>query len=150
MVSFLTYEPHSGGTMVAVTETNVELARRGFEAALRGDLDAIREMITSPVAMFGFLDPEVQWHGGDPSAPGACHNREQALEFMRQARSRRRVGELVEVVDAGDKVVVIMRPPSDEGEQAALSANLTTFRDGKVIEMVHYPSPEDALAAAGI
>jgi ketosteroid isomerase-like protein len=126
--------------MVAVTETNVELARRGFEAALRGDLDAIRE----------FLDPEVQWHGGDPSAPGACHNREQALEFMRQARSRRRVGELVEVVDAGDKVVVIMRPPSDEGEQAALSANLTTFRDGKVIEMVHYPSPEDALAAAGI
>jgi ketosteroid isomerase-like protein len=140
MVSFLTYEPHSGGTMVAVTETNAELARRGFEAALRGDLDAIRE----------FLDPEVQWHGGDPSAPGACHNREQALEFMRQARSRRRVGELVEVVDAGDKVVVIMRPPSDEGEQAALSANLTTFRDGKVIEMVHYPSPEDALAAAGI
>jgi uncharacterized protein (DUF849 family) len=86
--------------MVAVAETNVELARHGFEAALRGDLDAIRE----------FLDPDVQWHGGDPSAPGACHNREQALEFMRQARSRRRVGELAEVVDAGDKVVVIMRP----------------------------------------
>jgi len=45
---------------------------------------------------------------------------------------------------------VMMRPPSLEGEPAALSANLTTFRDGKVIEMVHYPSPEEALAAAGI
>jgi ketosteroid isomerase-like protein len=123
-----------------VTETNVELARHGFEAALRGDLDAIREL----------LDTDVKWHGGDPSAPGSCHNREQALEFMCRARSRRRVGELVDVVDAGDKVVVIMRPPSEEGEQATLSANLTTFRDGKVVEMVHYPKPEDALAAAGV
>ena len=42
-----------------------------------------------------------------------------------------------------------MRPPSGEGEPAALSANLTTFRDGKVVEMVHYANPEDALAAAG-
>lgn len=62
---------------------------------------------------------------------------------MRQARRLRRVGELVDVIDAGDKVVVIMRPPSEEGEQAALNANLTTFRDGKIIEMVHYPNPED-------
>jgi ketosteroid isomerase-like protein len=123
-----------------MSEANVELARRGYEAALRGDLDAIRE----------FLDADVKWHGGDPSAPGACQNRDQALEFMRQARRRRRVGELVDVIDAGDKVVVIMRPPSEDGEQAALSANLTTFRDGKAIEMVHYPNPEDALSAAGV
>jgi len=127
-------------TIRDVSETNVQLARRGYEAALRGDLETIRE----------FLDPEVKWHGGDLSAPGACHNREQALDFMCQARSRRGVGELVDVVDAGDRVVVMMRPPSLEGEPAALSANLTTFRDGKVIEMVHYPSPEEALAAAGI
>lgn len=120
-----------------MTETNVELARRGFEDALRGDLDAIREL----------LDTDVKWHGGDLSAPGACHNREQALAFMRQARSRRRLGELVDIVDAGDKVVVIMRPPSEEGEQPTLSANLTTFREGKVVEMVHYPNPEDALDA---
>jgi ketosteroid isomerase-like protein len=123
-----------------MTESNVERARRGFEAALSGDLDAIREL----------LDPDIKWHGGDPSAAGACHNREQALEFMRRARGRRRVGELVDVVDAGDKVVVIIRPPSEDGEAAALSANLTTFRDGKAIEMVHYPNREDALAAAGV
>ena len=123
-----------------MTETNGELARRGFETALRGDLDDVRDL----------LDMDVKWHGGDPSAPGACHNREQALEFMRQARSRRGVGELIDVIGAGDKVVVIMQPPSEEGGQATLSANLTTFRDGKVIEMVHYPNPEDALAAAGL
>jgi ketosteroid isomerase-like protein len=123
-----------------MTETNVELARRGYEAALHGDLDAIR----------GLLDADVKWHGGDPSAPGACQNRDQALEFMRQARSRRGVGEFVDALGAGDKVVVIMRPPAHGGEQSELSAKLTTFRDGKVVEMVHYAKPEDALAAAGL
>jgi ketosteroid isomerase-like protein len=123
-----------------MSATNVQLARKGHEAAARGDLEALRE----------FLDPEVKWHGGDPSAPGACRNREQALEFMRQARGRRGIGELVDVVDAGDRVVVIMQPKSENGEQAALSANVTTFRDGKAVEMVHFPNPEDALAAAGV
>src|SRR5437870_13847884 len=103
-----------------MSEINVERVRRGFEAALRGDVDAIGE----------FLDADVKWHGGDPSAPGACHNREQALEFMRRARSRRPVGELIDVVDAGDKVVVIMRPRSEGSAQAPLHANLTTFRGG--------------------
>jgi hypothetical protein len=32
----------------------------------------------------------------------------------------------------------------------SLRANLTTFRDGKAVEMVHYVNPEDALAAAGV
>jgi ketosteroid isomerase-like protein len=120
-----------------MSETNVQRARRGYEAALRGDFDVVRE----------FLDPEVQWHGGDPSDPDSCHNREEALGFMRQARRRGGIGELVDVVDAGDRVVVILRPPTKEGEQATLIANLTTFRDGKAIEMVHYADPEQALAA---
>lgn len=123
-----------------MTASNVELARDGFEAVLNGDLDAVRD----------FLDPDVSWHGGDPSADGACHGREEALEFMRRARSRRRIGELIDAVDAGDQVVVIMRASSDDGEPAALSANLATFRDGRAIEMVHYPNPQDALAAAGV
>jgi ketosteroid isomerase-like protein len=123
-----------------VSETNVERARRGFEAVLRGDLDAVREL----------LHPEVSWHGGDPTAAGACQNRDQALAFMRRAGQRRPPCELVDVLDAGDRVVVIMRPaPQDDGP-AELSANVTTFRDGRVIEMVHYPNPQDAIAAAGL
>ena len=121
-----------------MSESNAELARRGYEAALRGGLDVIA----------GMLDPDVKWHGGDPTASEACHNREQTLEFMRQARRRRGIGKLVDVIEAGDKVIVILRPPSETGEPAALSANLTTFRDGKVVEMVHYPNPDDVRAAA--
>jgi ketosteroid isomerase-like protein len=122
-----------------MSESNVELARRGFEAAAHGELEVIS----------GMLDPDVKWHGGDPDAAGACHNRDQALEFMRRARGRGSVGELVDMIPAGDKVVVIMRPMAD-GEPGELSANVTTFRDGKVVEMVHYPDPDDALAAAGV
>jgi ketosteroid isomerase-like protein len=114
--------------------TNAELARRGYEAALRGDLEAIGAL----------LDPHVKWHGGDPSAPGACRNRDDALAFMQRAFGRGGVGELVDVVDAGDKVVVIMRPRGEDGAVA----NLTTFRDGKVVEMVHFAEPDEALAAA--
>jgi ketosteroid isomerase-like protein len=68
---------------------------------------------------------------------------------MRQAHSRGGVGELVDVVESGDKVVVIIRP-TGEGGQPELVANLTTFRDGKAIEMVHYPNPDDALTAAAV
>lgn len=124
-----------------MSEANVELARQGYEAALRGDLETIA----------GMLAADVSWHGGDPSAPEACKNRSEALEVMRRARGRAGIEELVDVVDAGERVVVIMRPRApEEGEPAGLVANLTTFRDGLVVEMVHYPNPEDALSAAGI
>ena len=119
---------------------NAERVRRGYEAALRGDYAALAEL----------LDPDVKWHAGDPSAKDACRNREEALAFMRNARRRRPLGELVDVIDAGDKVVVIMRPRSQDSEPAAPIANVSTFRSGKVIEMVHYPDPQDALAAAGV
>jgi ketosteroid isomerase-like protein len=105
-----------------MTETNVERARRGFEAVLRGDVDAVAEM----------LAPDVTW--------GTCRNRDEVLSFMRQARG---AAELVDVIDAGDRVVVVL----DAGGRRV--ANLTTFRDGKVVEMVHYPEPDEALRAAG-
>lgn len=116
-----------------VSAANVQRARRGFDAVVSGDYEALRE----------FLDPAVQWHGGDPTAEGACHNSDDVLKFIRLAREQGGVGELVDVIDCGDQVVVVMRPPG-EGE---LRANLTTFRDGKAVEMVAFFSPEAALAA---
>jgi ketosteroid isomerase-like protein len=114
-----------------MSESNVEIARRGWEAALRGDLETIGEL----------LHPDVKWHGGNPNAEGSCHNREQALRFMRHAW--RPQGELVDIVGAGDKVAVITRSVEEPGQ---VRANLSTFRAGKVIEMVHYPNADDALS----
>jgi ketosteroid isomerase-like protein len=119
-----------------MSESNAEIARRGFEAVTRGDFDTIAEL----------LAPDVQWHGGDPTFEGACHNRGEALTFMRRAVGAGRLGELVEVIDAGDQVVVVMQPPDGSPPRA----NLTTFRDGKVVEMVAYESPDAALAASAL
>jgi ketosteroid isomerase-like protein len=124
-----------------MSESNAELARRGYEAASHGDLEVIA----------GLLDDEVRWHGGDPSESSACRNSGEALRVMRRAVARGGIGELVDVVEAGEQVVVILRPaaPGADGE-TELTANLTTFREGKAVEMVHYPNAADALAAVGL
>lgn len=123
-----------------MTDSYTELARRGFDAVARGDYDAIAEI----------LDPEVRWHGGNPA--DGCQNRNQALAWMQNA-SRRHQGpmpELVDVVGAGERVVAIMQPaPTAEDPAPQRTANLATFRAGKVIEMVHYDDAADALAALG-
>lgn len=117
---------------------NADIAWAGFTAVARGDFDAIAD----------FLDPDVKWHGGNPA--DGCQNREQALAWMRGrgARQAGPVPELVGVHEVGNRVVVIMQPrPSDDDPQPQRTANLTTFRDGKVVEMVHYDDADEALAA---
>lgn len=120
-----------------MSQANVEIARRLYESAARGDLIAIR----------GFLDSHVKWHGGDVSAPEACRSREDVLAFIEQAHRRGAIGPLVEVIGAGERVVVVFRSPSTPGGDFELRANLAHFRHGKVIEMVAYESSDAALAA---
>jgi ketosteroid isomerase-like protein len=115
-----------------MSAANVEAARRGFEAALRGDLSAIEEV----------LHPDVKWHGGDPAS--GCQNKDEALNFIRQALDNGIEAELVDVMDAGEQVVVVLRPAGAEEPRA----NLTTFKNGKVVEMVAFETPEAALAEA--
>ena len=115
-----------------MSAANVEAARRGFEAAMRGDLVPIEHI----------LDPDVKWHGGDPGS--GCQNKEEALHFIQQALDNGIRAELVDVIDEGDQVVVVLQPAGAESPRA----NLTTFKNGKVVEMVAYESPDDASAAA--
>ncbi|HEY1590291.1 MAG TPA: nuclear transport factor 2 family protein [Solirubrobacteraceae bacterium] len=119
----------------------VGLVRGGFEAASRGDVDAIA----------GMLAPDVRWHGaGDDT--GGCQNRKQALRWMREAIER---GVAVELLDArelsGDRVALVLRrrPSSDDPEPPRPHGEIISFRDGLITEMVVYPTVEEALAAAG-
>jgi ketosteroid isomerase-like protein len=120
--------------------SNADVARHGFAAIARGDFDAISE----------FLDPEVKWHGGHVA--DGCQNRGQVLAWLRDRGDREAgpVPELVDVVAAGDRVAVILQSAAtDEDPQPRRTANLTLFRDGRAVEMVHYADAEDALAALG-
>lgn len=122
-----------------MSSANLELAKRGYQAMQRGDYEVVGELLAD----------DVKWHFGDPKAKDACRSRREALAFM-QRPGRGDLPEVVEMIDAGDRVVTILRPPPTDGESAPLRGQVTTFRDGKVIEMVGYPTVEAALAAAGV
>jgi ketosteroid isomerase-like protein len=124
-----------------MSAANVELVRWGYEAVVAGDFEPIAAMPA----------PDVRWHGGDPDFEGACHNREQALRFMRRAREGGRVGRLLDVIDAGDRVVVVMQPLAADGSpDRPQRANVTTFQGGLVVEIVVHETPAAACAAAGV
>ena len=118
-----------------MSKANVELVKRGYAAITAGDLDAVGELMA----------PEIRWHAGDPDARYACHNRKEALAYMRARQTPGRIGRLLEVIDAGDRVVVIMQPPDEDGVTPPPRANVTTVRDGQIVEMVGFESPEAAL-----
>ncbi len=69
---------------------------------------------------------------------------------MGRARRQHRIGQLLDVIDAGDSVVVVMQPPSVEGVASPPRANVTTFRDGVVVEIIAFESPQAALAHIGL
>ena len=119
----------------------VELLRSAWAAFDRGEIDEATEV----------LDPEVRWYGaGEPDAEGACHSREQARTFIRRALEDGVSTELLDIRDAGeDRLVLILHAhvPPDWGERDP-HGEVVTVRDGKVTEMVVYPTVEDALTAA--
>jgi ketosteroid isomerase-like protein len=124
-----------------VAESNAQLVRHGFEGLARGDF----------VALTDLLAPDVKWHGGDPSSPDGCHDRDQVLALIRRAWKMGAIGELVDVIDGTrGRVVVILGVPGEPDGPARTVANMTTFRGGQVVEMQHFADPDDALQAAGV
>ena len=123
-----------------MAESNAEIVRRGFEDASRGDVDEVAAL----------LDEDVYW--GAPGG-GGCQDRRQALRWMSAGISR---GVNVEVVETrelpdGRVLVVLQRttPFADERELPEPHAQIVSFRDGKISEMLVYPTAGEALATAG-
>jgi ketosteroid isomerase-like protein len=129
------------------SQENIALARRGYEAVMRGDLDALSEV----------LAPDLTWHWWE-HGPWDCHSREEALEVIRERRSQNAIGDLREVSDLGNGrvLVVLGLRPDSEITAAALGlpaghdeiANIVTIRDGKVVAMRDYRTRAEAIEAA--
>jgi ketosteroid isomerase-like protein len=124
-----------------MSASDIELLRGAWAAFQRGDIDTATEV----------LDPDVRWYGaGEADAEGACHNREQARAFIRRSLEDGISTELLDIRDAGQhRFVLILHAhvPAAWGERDA-HGEVVTVRDGKVTEMVVYPTVEDALSAA--
>jgi len=113
---------------------NAALVRRGFEAFLRGDFDALREV----------LDPGAQWLWWEP-IPGDCHDPDKILETLRARHEEGVVTALDDVIDGGEKLVVDVTGRS--GDRVSM---VVTVRDGRIVRMQDHRSREDALFDAGL
>jgi hypothetical protein len=85
-------------------------------------------------------------------ADGTCHNRGEALAFIRRAHADGVSAELLELREVGDRIVSIIQThiPPDCGDQPPPHGEVVTVRHGKIVEMVVYPTVEEALQAARV
>jgi ketosteroid isomerase-like protein len=131
-----------------VTEQNVELVRRGFEAFARGEIERVLDL----------TDPDVSWVPGIAPLLGVdtIRGRDALRHFF--------VEQLFEGFDAfsaeplsfedlGDSVLVVSRYIG-RGESTGLEVDQTffavyTLRDGKIVAFRDYETRSDALEAVG-
>jgi ketosteroid isomerase-like protein/catechol 2,3-dioxygenase-like lactoylglutathione lyase family enzyme len=120
---------------------NGALVRSGFEAFLRGDFDALREL----------MDPDAQWLWYVP-IPGDCHDRDKVLATLRDRREEGVVTGLGDVVEGGEKVLIEITGPRLEqwGLPGGRASMVVTVRDGRIVRLQDHVSHGDALADAGL
>ena len=120
---------------------NAELVRSSFDAFLRGDWDALAEV----------MDPGVEWLWHEPGE-WDCHDRRQVLATLFERQREGVVTGLNAVVAAGDRVFVEVTGPrlEESGSPSARACMVITVRDGRIVRMQDYPNRAAALAGAGL
>jgi ketosteroid isomerase-like protein len=128
------------GPQMQMSDENVFLARRGYEAFIRGDLSTALEDV----------DPNVEWQ--IYLVPGSGGNRYRGHEGVRQARQDAvaifegpRL-EIEQFVGHGERVVAFLRL-AERGEcgrreVCARLAQLFVLREGKVVRLETYAERE--------
>jgi uncharacterized protein len=130
-----------------MSEENVELARRAFEAVTRGGFAAASD----------YVHPEIEFHTYAQSPEAGIYRGKEALisyneHLFSQFEDVR--FELDELLDAGDQVVVVHTqhavPKGGDQEMSVHVIEVWTVRDGLLAERRSYETREAALEAAGL
>ena len=130
-----------------MSEENVEIVRGVYAAAARNDLDAAS----------AYIHPEVEFHTyAESPAAGVYRGREAVRKYnedlFAQFESVR--FELEEVLDAGERVVVVSTqhavPKGGRQEMSVRVTEVWTIRDGLLAERHSYSTHDEALEAAGL
>jgi ketosteroid isomerase-like protein len=129
-----------------MSQANVEVIRRGYEALARGDVDAA----------LACLHPEVEVAAGRLPGVGEIRGREAFREFVAELFSAFDEVRLEpeRFIDAGEKVVVpvtqTMRGRGGGVEVVNRIFAVWHVRDGLAIQMDAYADEQKALEAAGL
>jgi uncharacterized protein len=134
-----------------MSQENVEVVRRGFEAFAQGGPDAMGAFWADDIdhrAAEGAIDDRGPMHGKD----AVRAYMQEWLDMFDDVKM-----EPVELIDAGeDQVIAVVRASgrpklsSAETELTLSYATLYTIRDGKIARGREYWAKEQALEAAGL
>jgi ketosteroid isomerase-like protein len=137
-----------------MSQENVEIVRRVFEAVARGDTEAVLSL----------YDPDVEWDGsrhtwstvmGDTHA--AWHGHEGLRKWSREyyAMWEALDDEVEELIEAGDRVVSVVTTRARGRASGAEvewkhNAGVWTVQKGRIVRVVWFPTRAEALEAAGL
>ena len=130
-----------------MSEENVEIVRRFYDALSREDWNTA----------FRDTDPDFEVTFEEGPRAGTHRGREALQEVVDDLRAGFESWflEPIEFVESGDRVVVLvdnrLRPKGGTaGELAYRNGFVFTIRNGAVLAVVGYPTPEKALEAVGL
>jgi ketosteroid isomerase-like protein len=134
-----------------MSEENVELVRRTYEAAYEAGSQADYDAVVS------YFHPEIEFHAY-PRSPGVgvYHGKQALREYLENVWERYERGriEVEELLDAGDQVVAVITlhavPKRGQNEITVHIVEVFTIRDGLLAERRAYSTRNEALEAAGL
>ncbi len=131
-----------------MSNENVDLIRRAYEAYSRGDVATMLQLV-DPDLEWTFLDPSV----ADPE-PQVCRGRHELEIALERQAERGLKAELEEVAARGDRVMVVVRTPGADAFRVrkANDRNYAVFtvREGKIVALPDCRDRDEAPELAGI
>jgi uncharacterized protein len=132
-----------------VSQENVEVVRRGFEAFADGGLDAMAE----------FWDPDINWRAAEGAIDdvGEMHGRVAVRRYVQDWLDTFDDSSVVveELRDVGDDRVLAIQRAKARAKLSGVEIDLRyavvyTLRAGRVVRAREYLSVDDALEAVGL
>jgi ketosteroid isomerase-like protein len=129
-----------------MSQENVEIVRHIYDAD-PGDWDEVFRYAAPDLEVTFQAGPNAGTHRGREEVQAVLEDGAAGFEFW--------ISDPVEFFESGDRIVVIvdnrLRPKGGtSGEFEFRNGHIWTIRDGLVVSMVGYPTPEEALEAAGL
>ena len=136
-----------------MSEENVEIVRRIFEAANRRNTDAVLGLYDEEVEVDNTHGPAQAFLGGN----AVYHGHDGLRAFFREWHEAWDSidSNLVELIDAGERVIST-HAYRGQGRASGIAVEwpdlgaIWTLRDGRVIHVAWFPTRTEALEAAGL
>jgi|ERR1700733_1284677 len=131
-----------------MSQENVEIVRRSWQAFVDGGLDALME----------YFDPEINWRAieGAPDDVGEMHGKDAVHRYLQDWLDTFEgiTSSPTELIDAGDHLVVAAMYVTGRARLSGIETELRyaiayTVRDGRIVRGREYADRDEALKAVG-